>query len=122
MNILIVEDDDIIRSTTKLLISKWRPGSHVSVAINGNEGLEKLMSETFDLAFLDNSMPGLSGIEIAESLQSSGSAHIPWLVALSGNIGGREGHAFIKAGINDAIEKPLTQEKFLQVLENANLK
>ncbi len=38
-------------------------GYHVTTFTNGNDALEAFGKEHFDLVFLDENMPGLSGLE-----------------------------------------------------------
>ena len=105
-----------------MLISKWSSGADICVACDGNEGLGKLRSQSYHLAFLDNNMPGLNGIEIARLVQANPLPNSTYLVILSGIIHDRERAALLDAGISDMIEKPLTLEKFQQVLKNAKLR
>ncbi len=59
-NILIVEDDAALNDAYKLILKK--EGHKVSVAHDGEEGLEKLASIKPDLILLDLLMPKLDGI------------------------------------------------------------
>jgi CheY-like chemotaxis protein len=59
--ILIVDDDDAVRLTVRLLLE--RAGHQVVAASDGRRGLEQLGSGDFDLLFLDIFMPGMDGFE-----------------------------------------------------------
>ena len=59
--ILIVDDDDIIRETLCELLSP----NHACQAVDtAEEALAKLESQAFDIVLTDISMPGLSGLEL----------------------------------------------------------
>jgi CheY-like chemotaxis protein len=62
--ILLIDDDvDFVQATNKVLRSKpWE----VSVAINGEEGLQKARKEKPDLVLLDIMMPVKDGFVVAE--------------------------------------------------------
>jgi CheY-like chemotaxis protein len=61
--ILLVEDDRGARESIKLLLSIDR---HVVVDFpSGEEALEQLKSQPFDLAILDYFMPGMRGTQLA---------------------------------------------------------
>jgi CheY-like chemotaxis protein len=59
--ILIVDDDNAVRTTIKLLLE--RAGHSVVAASDGRSGLAQLETDEFDLLFLDIFMPGMDGIE-----------------------------------------------------------
>ncbi|HEU4435564.1 MAG TPA: response regulator [Pyrinomonadaceae bacterium] len=59
--ILVVDDDDIIRDTLCELLSQ----DHAcQTAETAEEALTKLKSQLFDVVLTDISMPGLSGLEL----------------------------------------------------------
>jgi len=59
--ILVVDDDDVIRDTLcELLAADHR----CQVASTAEEALQKLASQPFDVVLTDISMPGLSGREL----------------------------------------------------------
>ena len=59
--ILIVDDDNAVRTTIKLLLE--RAGHSVVAARDGRSGLAQFETDQFDLLFLDIFMPGMDGIE-----------------------------------------------------------
>jgi CheY-like chemotaxis protein len=59
--ILIVDDDNAVRTTIKLLLE--RAGHSVVAASDGRSGLAQFEADEFDLMFLDIFMPGMDGIE-----------------------------------------------------------
>jgi CheY-like chemotaxis protein len=61
--ILITEDDDSVRQTIKLLLVA--DDYAVTEARTGEEALELLKRERFDLVITDFEMPGLKGSELA---------------------------------------------------------
>ncbi len=69
INLLIVEDDPDFRETC----SRWmtRKGHHVASAGNGQEALEVIDRQVFDVAIVDMNMPGLTGLELLERMKSS---------------------------------------------------
>jgi DNA-binding response OmpR family regulator len=65
--VLIADDDPDIRMLVRLRLE--RSGYAVVAACNGLEALELAAESHPDLAILDVSMPGLSGIEVTRSLR-----------------------------------------------------
>lgn len=59
--ILVVDDDDIIRETLRELLSE----DHAcQTAATAEQALAKLQSQAFDVVLTDISMPGLSGLDL----------------------------------------------------------
>lgn len=66
---LIAEDEPLLAVALKNALAEAWPELEVEhVAKNGNEALEKLLELKPAIAFLDNRMPGLTGLEVAEEL------------------------------------------------------
>jgi len=104
--ILVVDDDPVVaKSINRVLTAK---GFAVINAQNGEEALQKLKNETYDVVFTDIKMPGLSGIEVAERIKASQ----PWLpVVIVTGYGSRENQARADAvGVSDFLHKPLSPE------------
>ncbi|MFK3671112.1 response regulator transcription factor [Leifsonia aquatica] len=67
--VVIADDDDDIRGL--MIIAAKRAGVEVVAAVdNGRSALDTLLSEDVDLAVLDISMPGLNGVEVAETVRA----------------------------------------------------
>ena len=68
MNILLAEDQAILRSTLATLLRML--GQHqVTEAEDGQQARQLLRQHRFDLLLTDIEMPGFSGLELAEMLQ-----------------------------------------------------
>ena len=67
--ILIIDDDQNIRETLKVLFSKEYK---VILAKNGLIGIEKFKNESPDLIITDLKMDDLDGIEILKKVKKSG--------------------------------------------------
>lgn len=79
--ILLVDDDDFIQDvyTTEFEES----GLSVETADDGEEGLEKLRSDSFDAVLVDVIMPGMDGLEFLEALREEGLAQSASVIVLS---------------------------------------
>ena len=66
--ILLVEDEDVVRDFTKLLLT--RAGYEVTVASDGRQALQLSRDHTFDLVITDMVMPQMSGKALAKRLGS----------------------------------------------------
>ena len=66
--ILLVEDDEIV---IEILLKKLEAeGYDITIARNGNEGMEEMRKEKQDLILLDMVMPEKGGMEVLEEIHS----------------------------------------------------
>ena len=80
LNILYVEDNDLVRDITAVLIEET---SHKVVAVeNAEEALDAFAKQKFDVLFTDVSLPTISGIELAKKIREIEPE--TWLVISSG--------------------------------------
>jgi CheY-like chemotaxis protein len=70
VELLIVDDDDELRSDMASFFSTR--DCRVETCANGEEALAKADQRAFDVAILDVSMPGMSGLEALEKLKARG--------------------------------------------------
>ena len=68
--VLVIDDEpDVRRIIADTLADE---GFGVDVAGSGEDGLELLRGEPFDLAYVDINLPGLSGFEVLETIRDEG--------------------------------------------------
>ncbi len=118
-NLLIVEDNDGIRSMLKEQLSK---SFFVDTAANGREALEKLGANPFDLIITDLMMPVMDGFELCKAVKNDEElSTIPILIVTAKNdldskIKG------LQLGAEAFIEKPFSLKYLKQsvhsILEN----
>ena len=114
-NILVVDDEKIIRDGCVKILSK--EGWTVQTACSGEEGLVLMKNEPFDLLLLDLKMPGMSGMEV---LQQARSKHPDLLiVVITGYATVESAVEAMKAGAYDFIPKPFTPDQLRIVVHRA---
>lgn len=69
-NILLVEDEAHVASL--IIRSLSEEGYEVSLAPDGNTGLEMATRNDFDLVILDIMLPGINGLEVCRRLRANG--------------------------------------------------
>jgi two-component system, NtrC family, response regulator HydG len=100
--ILIIDDDRAFRVGTGALLAD--EGYEVVAAASGNEGLEKLREDAFDMVLLDLRMEGRTGLSVLEELRQGGN-DIPVLM-LTGFATVDSAVAALKLGADDYLTKP----------------
>ncbi len=106
--ILVVDDEPQIRRVMRAtLVAR---GYMVSTARNGEEALDKVREERFDLILLDINMPGIGGIEACRIIRSQ--SDIP-IVILSIRNAEKEKVEALDAGADDYVTKPFSTPELL---------
>jgi two-component system phosphate regulon response regulator PhoB len=67
ITILVVEDEAAIQQLVSYNLIK--AGFHVTCADNGEEALECMLQESIDCVLLDLMLPGMSGLEVCETIR-----------------------------------------------------
>jgi len=67
--ILIVDDEEAVRELFSELLEK--EGHKTSVCATGEETLEMLKKENFDVVLLDIKLPGISGLEVLKNIRDA---------------------------------------------------
>ena len=69
IRILVADDHTLVRDGLKQILSSAQDMLVAAEAVDGDQALRRVRTEEFDLALLDMSMPGLSGIELIKRLK-----------------------------------------------------
>jgi len=106
--ILIVDDDAQIRRVMRTtLISR---GYEVGDARSGEEALEKMRAQHYDLVLLDINMPGMGGLEACRALRRGSDAAIIMLTIRNTEADKVEA---LDAGADDYVTKPFGTPELL---------
>lgn len=100
---------DFNRYAYRILLE--RMGATVVEVSNGEQALEKLQSEKFDVVILDINMPVKSGIEVAQEYFLISTDNHPLFIAYSALTDTETVKNCLSAGFSHFIEKPLTADK-----------
>ncbi|MFC1554161.1 response regulator [candidate division KSB1 bacterium] len=79
INVLIADDHSIVRQGLRQIVSETNDIKITGEAANGQELIDLIWKDEYDVILLDISMPGRSGLEILEELKQS-KPEIPVLV------------------------------------------
>lgn len=122
MRLLIIEDEkDICDTVAKSL---YNAGYEVDTCYDGNDAVDYLLTENYDLVVLDLNLPGKDGMEILKELRQTNEETKVLILSARSQIADKV--AGLDAGANDYMEKPfhlqelearirsLTRRKFVQ--------
>jgi two-component system KDP operon response regulator KdpE len=109
--ILIVDDDPHIRRVMRATLGAQ--GYEVADARVGEEALEKLQSETYDLILLDMNMPGMGGLETCRAIRAGRSSPDLAVIVLTVRNTERDKVEVLDAGADDYVTKPFSTPELL---------
>ena len=111
--VLIVDDAALVRAYYRQALE--RAGYAVDEALNGLEGLEKVLMQPFDLAIVDVNMPQMDGMTFIRTLRGKElpMAAMPILVT-STEAKEHDIAAARAAGANFYLTKPISQESLIE--------
>ena len=113
--ILVIDDEESIRDSCFQVIVK--DGYQAETAKDGTEGLEKIISIHPDMVLVDLKMPGKSGNEVLEELQTIDPNIIPVVITGYGTVDSAV--EAMKRGAFDFIQKPFTPEELRKIIRRS---
>jgi len=115
IHILVVDDERIIRKGVERILTK--EGWKVTTAENGEQGLELIKNNRFQILLLDLMMPGISGMEVLKVVRET---HPDLLViVITGYATVENAVEAMKKGAYDFIPKPFTPDQLRIVVRRA---
>ena len=113
--LLLVEDNEDNRDMLSRRLE--RKDYVVSLAIDGQDGVDKAKSEIPDLILMDMSLPIMDGWEATKALKAnSDTANIP-IIALTAHAMSSDREKAIEAGCDDYDTKPVDFQRLLGKIE-----
>ena len=112
--VLVAEDNPTNQRVTELILASR--GHHCTIVSNGEEALDALEQDQFDVALLDLSMPILSGLDVLKAYRFLATQPIPVLI-LSANVTSELIEASIQAGAAEFVSKPIRASTLLDAIE-----
>jgi two-component system CheB/CheR fusion protein len=118
LRILLAEDNKVNSLFADLLLKSW--GHQVVVVEDGQQAIERLKREQFDLVLMDALMPVMDG-EQATKLIRAGQAGDPEIriAAMTAYALQGDRERFLAAGMDDYISKPIDSDELQRVLARA---
>ncbi len=113
--ILVADDEAGIRSSLKGILED--EGYSINTTETGEEALELLTKQDFDLVLLDIWLPGMSGIEVLKKIKMTDENSQVVMISGHGTI--ETAVVATKLGAYDFLEKPLSLEKVVLTVKNA---
>jgi len=114
--VLVVDDHAVNRQAISLVLAPL--GIVPELAASGEEGLERLAHEPFDIVLMDVYMPGIDGREATRRLRvMPGPNRETPVIAITASATPKDWDACLAAGMNGYVGKPIEPSQLYAVLE-----
>ena len=118
IKILVVDDDTSFCLLLKTFLQKR--GYDVVTAFNGNDALQELNKEFFDIVLTDIRLPDSDGLEILKSITQKGLK--TQVILMTGYTDIKTAVNAMKIGAFDYVGKPINPDEILHTIQQALLK
>lgn len=113
--LLIIDDEERLRKNLQLLLES--EGYQVTTAADGEEGLECLSNDIFDIVITDIMMNEVNGFQIMEFIQEH--APMTLIIVITGYASTESAVEALRQGAYDYITKPFDMDMILLSLDRA---
>ena len=113
LSILIAEDNLVNQRLVILLLAKL--GYSSDLANNGSEAIDCVHKNSYDLVFMDVSMPEMDGFQATRTIRGL-DIRQPVIVAMTANAMAEDKEVCLKSGMDDYLSKPIRVEILKEVL------
>ncbi len=112
--ILMVDDDEMNRVLGTSIFNNW--GVPLDLANDGNEALEKMKQQNYDIVLMDVHMPVMSGLDATKIIRSRDEWKNVIIIALTANVLKRDINKFLDAGMDGYLIKPFKEKDLLYTI------
>lgn len=115
-SILVVEDYPVNQELTKELLEMM--GCEVEVVESGQEAIEAVKRNNYDMIFMDIQMPDMDGYEATKEIRriEKSAKHVP-IIALTANALQGDREKCLSAGMDDYVSKPFRAAELETILK-----
>ncbi|HEX9650170.1 MAG TPA: response regulator [Cyclobacteriaceae bacterium] len=115
--ILVVDDSSVMQNLVKKIFAQL--DYEVVSAKNGNEALEKLKKQDFNVILMDINMPVMDGMECTKQIRKlkNKKGQLP-IIAITGNSKNYAWDDFKKAGMSKYLQKPLNFDELVEIVNS----
>ena len=119
VSILLCEDNVLNQSLAKSVIKNF--GFNLDIANNGQEGIEMLSQNDYDIILMDLQMPVKDGYETSKYIREELKSHIPIIAMTAHSLVGEQQKCY-DMGMDGYVPKPFKQDALLKAIRLALLK
>jgi DNA-binding response OmpR family regulator len=114
MKFIIIEDEKHLNDILHDYLKDTYPDAHIDQVLDGDEAMDRLHENTYDLVLLDVMLPGTDGFAIAKDIRGTSKTPIMMLSALSDEENQIRGYSL---GIDEFVKKPYSPKLVMKKIQ-----
>ncbi|GAB5409553.1 MAG: hypothetical protein BalsKO_19180 [Balneolaceae bacterium] len=116
IKVLLAEDNKTNQMVARELLKNIN--YTIEIAENGQEVIQKIEDDFYDLIFMDIQMPILDGLQTTQAIRMmSALPKQPTIIAMTANASEEDKQMCLFAGMNDYLSKPVRKNEIIQKIE-----
>ncbi|MEZ8824770.1 LuxQ periplasmic sensor domain-containing protein [Vibrio amylolyticus] len=114
LNVLLVEDNHTNAFIARAFCEKY--GMQISWVEDGQEAIELVRENTYDLILMDNQLPNIGGVEVTRIIRDELKSNVPIFACTADGMAETK-QEFLDVGANYIIIKPLKENELFQAFQ-----
>ncbi len=119
LKVLLVEDNEFNRIVAEDTMKELIPGITLHMAVNGQDALDRLKKEQYDIVLMDIQMPVMDGITATKAIRGTlpEPARSVKIIAMTANVMQEDIQGYFDIGMNAYVSKPFHTDELLLKLD-----
>lgn len=115
VKLLLVEDNEFNRMVAEDTLKELLPGITIDIAINGQEAVDRVQKEQYDIVLMDIQMPVMDGVTATRTIRTTLSAPAKdvKIIAMTANVLQEDVAQYFNTGMNAYVSKPFQVDELL---------
>lgn len=115
LKVLLVEDNEFNRMVAEDTLKEAIPGLKLQIAVHGQEAVDRLRNEMFDVVLMDIQMPVMDGVTATKAIRTTlpEPARSVKIIAMTANVLQEDVQQYFDAGMNAYVSKPFNADELL---------
>ncbi len=115
VKLLLVEDNEFNRMVAEDTLKELMPGVVIDIAVNGQEAVNRVANEQYDIILMDIQMPVMDGVTATQTIRNTlpAPAKDTKIIAMTANVFQEDVKQYFDAGMNAYVSKPFQTDELL---------
>jgi signal transduction histidine kinase/DNA-binding NarL/FixJ family response regulator/HPt (histidine-containing phosphotransfer) domain-containing protein len=120
VKVLLVEDNEFNRMVAEDTLKELMPGIKLEIAINGQEAVDRIRKEMFDVVLMDIQMPVLDGFSATKAIRNTlpEPGRSVKIIAMTANVLQEDVQEYFEVGMNGFVSKPFQTDELLLKMDS----
>lgn len=115
--VLVVDDSNLIRELMRLTLGPM--GFDLDFAASGEQALEKVNQQMYDLIFLDAMLPGVDGYKVCKTIKANKTTRLIPIIMLTSRGTSNDRVLGVMSGANAYLVKPIDKVKLVEAIQKS---